>query len=70
MAHLIKPQDTKVVTKEGECQVSISLELTIKLDGDNLSISSPKEKVEEKEEMNWAIPDFSSGKKLNFGKQE
>ena len=73
MAQLIKPGDIKVVTKNNELFVNISLELNVKLDGNltNLNVSasgsSPMEKIEE-EKVNWAIPDFTPTNKLNFGK--
>ncbi len=74
MANLIKPGDVKIVTKNNEVFVNISLELNIKLDGNitNLGIeakSSQNNKVLE-DKVNWEIPDFSSGSgKLQFGKE-
>jgi hypothetical protein len=76
MANLIKPGDIKIVTKNNELFVNISLELNIKLDGSitNLSLSPEvlaQQAVQQKkqeEKVNWEIPDFSSGSKLNFGK--
>lgn len=73
MVQLLKPRDTKVVTKDGECHVTISLELIIKLDGEGISVSpnvSHEKKNDEKESnLKWTIPDFSGGNKLNFGKE-
>lgn len=76
MAHLIKPNEIKVVTKNNELFVNISLELNIKLDGNitNLNIgaqgSVPLANTEKEKEdkVNWAIPDFAPTNKLNFGK--
>jgi hypothetical protein len=74
MANLIKPGDIKVVTKNNELFVNISLELNIKLDGNvtNLNLNSdfgsqsiPKK---EEEKINWEIPDFTPSNKINFGK--
>ncbi len=74
MAQLIKPVQTKVVTKDGECQIAISLEVTINLNSDGLVSASavpvikPKEEPEEEEGI-YEIPDFSVSKeKINFGK--
>jgi hypothetical protein len=72
MPQLIKPGETKVVTKDGECHVSISLELTIKLEGDVVQVQALGAKAEpvpapKVEEPAWQIPDFSSGKKIKFG---
>lgn len=73
MPQLIRPGDVQIVTKEGECLVNIQMELTIKLDGSNLQIASvaaqataPSQQQEEK--VDWQIPDFGGGQKLNFGK--
>lgn len=74
MPQLIKPGETKVVTKDGECIVSIALELTIKLEGDGLQVKAqalPSQTAEvlpeKKEEPAWQIPDFASSKKVKFG---
>lgn len=73
MPNLIKQGEAKVVTKNGEVFVNITLELNIKLDGTNLQVvsggaaptvssNSPKQ-----EEVSWQIPDFTSNK-IDFGK--
>lgn len=76
MANLIKPGEVKLVTKNNEVFVNISLELNIKLDGNITSLGvdakatqAQAKKIEE-EKTNWEIPDFSSGGKLNFGKDK
>ena len=72
MPNLIKQGEAKVLTKNGEVFVNIALELTIKLDGSNIQIAnglagnSITEKKEDK--IDWAIPDFQSSDKLQFGK--
>lgn len=77
MAQLIKPQQVKVVTKDGEIEVSIVLELNVNLNVEGLaglavkaSDSTPVQvqKVAEPE-MEWAIPDFGTGEKIKFGKE-
>jgi hypothetical protein len=77
MANLIKPGDIKVVTKNNELFVNISLELNIKLDGNvtNLNLNSDVVQQQafqkkEEEKVKWEVPDFSSGNKLNFGKEK
>ena len=77
MANLIKPGDIKVVTKNNELFVNISLELSIKLDGNvtNLNLNSDVVQQQafqkkEEEKVKWEVPDFSSGNKLNFGKDK
>ena len=74
MASIIRPSETRVVTKDGECHVSIALEITIKLDGDGIVLAAnaqsaeQKKQQEEDDKVNFAIPDFSSTQKLKFGK--
>jgi hypothetical protein len=71
MVQLLKPHEVKIITKEGECQVSITLDLNINLNGEIAQVTTKvKQKEEEKEENVWEIPDFSSGEKINFGKNE
>lgn len=71
MPNLIKQGEARVVTKNGEVFVNIALELNIKLDGTNLMFNSNNSispgKKEDKDETNWAIPDFTSNK-IDFGK--
>lgn len=76
MVQLIKPAETKVITKNGEATLQITLDLNINLNSNGLSASvQPTEIKEEKEEKNeessdWAIGDFSPPKKkIKFGKK-
>jgi hypothetical protein len=71
MANLIKPGEVKLVTKNNEVFVNISLELNIKLDGNITSLgidakASKPNKIEE-EKVSWEIPDFSPSK-IDFGR--
>ena len=80
LAQIIKPNVVKILTKEGEVQVYITLELNINLNADNLKInaqsfveeSHEKEKKPkfEEDKVEWAIPDFGFSQKIEFGKQE
>lgn len=80
MAQLLKPNTVKVVTQDGELHVTISLELTINLNSDNLQInavpthvvpqaekSAAKQQI--KDEPMWEIPDFAPMPKVEFGKK-
>lgn len=61
-----------VETNKGECKIHITLELNINLNEGSVSVKAlPKNIPEEikEESVNWAIPDFDSGTKLNFGKK-
>jgi hypothetical protein len=65
MPQILRPQSTKVITKNGECLVSISLELTINLNSDGVKLSV---KESESDEQGMPIQDFASKKKIKFGK--
>jgi len=74
MPQLIKPNDVKIVTKDGEVKISISLDLNINMGeisgGVNILKSDVESKTTKKEEdkIQWAIPDFAPTEKINFGK--
>jgi hypothetical protein len=80
LPQLIKPQEVKVLTRQGECEVSIVLELNINLNADGLNVvAQAKQAIPEKKEVvkeekendfEWAIPDFGTSPKIKFGKQE
>ena len=80
LAQIIKPSAVKILSKEGEVQVSITLELNNNLNTDNIKInaqsfvedSHEKEKKTkfEEDKVEWAIPDFGFSQKIEFGKQE
>ena len=74
MPQVIKTPDTKIVTKNGECQLSISvepivIEITLNINGDGtVSMASTKEKPKPAEDpTNWIVPDFGA-RKVKFGK--
>jgi len=76
MPSLIRPNITKVVTKEGEIMVNIAIELTLNLNADGLQVgvggvvaqdaTESKKKIDEDDDVDWAIPDFKGS--LKFGK--
>lgn len=74
MPQLIKPNDVRIVTKDGEVKISISLDLNINMGeisgGVNILKSDVESKTTKKEEdkIQWAIPDFAPAEKINFGK--
>lgn len=76
MPNLIKPGEARVITKNGEVFVNISLELTVKLDGSNISVAAVGRSSESGQssadavsdsKVGWQIPDFTSSK-IEFGK--
>lgn len=77
MAALIKPGSVKVLAKDGEIQVSLTLDININLNTENMIFESKnrgdnnsiKEEIEIKEKIDWAIPDFDSLAKVEFGKK-
>jgi hypothetical protein len=79
LAQLLKPNNVKVVTKDGEMHVTISLELTINLNSDNLKVTAspsyvvPQAEQKAKKQVDdnpmWEIPDFAPMPKVEFGKK-
>jgi hypothetical protein len=79
LGQLLKPNIVKVVTKDGEMHVTISLELTINLNSDNLKVAvapsvvvpqmEQKVAIQKNEEPIWEIPDFGPMPKVDFGKK-
>lgn len=74
MGNRITTSDIKVVTKEGEVHLSITLDLNINLNGQingvgQVSAAEPKEE-EKKKETDYVIPDFSSLGRIKFGKSK
>lgn len=78
MAALIKPGTVKILTKDGEVQVSLTVDININLNTDglnfesknktnNYSVNNEKE-IEVQEKVDWMIPDFESTK-IDFGKK-
>ncbi len=74
MPQLITPAHIVTMTQDGEVKVTIVLELNINLNSGELSASLnaapkkgdlPKSKYEE---VDWSLPELSSGTKLEFGK--
>jgi hypothetical protein len=80
MAQLLKPQNVKIVTKDGEIVISLQLDININLNqlgvtniSENNSAVKPASKTEEfsstkDENLEWVIPDFKKSEKVNFGK--
>jgi len=76
MPQRIQPTHTKVITKDGECVINLTLDININLNSAGLSINGivsahNKEEVNN-EQVSWAIPEFKNeaGTKLKFGKKE
>lgn len=77
MAQLIKPNSVKVLAQDNEVKVSISLELTVNLNSDGLSVSATSAQISKEEDVkpfenktDWLIPDFDTSPIINFGKKE
>lgn len=77
MASLIKPGSLRVLTKDGEIQVSLTLDININLNTDNV-VFGVKNKEEnhsineqkEDEKIKWEIPEFEAPmEKVDFGKK-
>jgi hypothetical protein len=77
MAQRITPTKVVTVTKDGECHLVITLELNINLNSVNsggeavsASIQSHDRASVEEDNVDFTIPDFSSGGTFNFGKED
>ena len=77
MVQLLKK--TQVITKDGECQVNITLDLNIKIDSSGVAVSAAQSNQqraikEDDDQINWdaAVPDFKPKKKglMKFGKKD
>lgn len=77
MAQLIRPNNVKIVTQDGEVKVTIALELSINLNSDGLKISGSTTAERTNNELDtkvkadntvWEIPDFTPMPKVAFGK--
>lgn len=77
MAQRIVPQVIKTITKEGEIELVVKLELNINLNSDGLSVNphvssanKAEEVIEEEDEVHFPMPEFGPSKKIkNFGKK-
>jgi predicted transcriptional regulator len=77
MGNLIRPTQVHLVTKEGECQLNITIDLNINLNNGTVDFQSSRaNKIEKIDEENdddktvWAIPTFKSEDKVKFGKRK
>lgn len=69
MGDLIRAPKVHVVTKDGQCDIHITLDLNINVNG--LAGTKPVDKIEDSEEKtDWVIPTFKPAEKVKFGKKE
>ena len=78
MPQVIKTTETKIISKNGECEISIKIDpivieinLNVNADGTfnvNSARATAKEQPQDQEETHWAVPDFSSLEKVKYGK--
>ena len=74
MVRLLKKKDVQVVTKNGECEVHITLDLNISLNADGLQVGvsagQSKSSSDTDEDFEWAVPDFKpDSQQVDFGKE-
>jgi hypothetical protein len=78
MPQRITPVKVMSVSQDGECHLTITLELNINLTANGeigASLQAQSEKpsksrpIQEDDDVELTIPDFVSGMKLDFGKQ-
>jgi hypothetical protein len=75
MPQLIQPNKVitrEIVTKDGECTIHITLDLNINVNSSGVEVSVGKATQEKNDddEVQWAVPQFTSGQKVKFGKKE
>lgn len=70
MGELIKPSRVSIITKEGEYQLHIIVDLNINLNTGDLKADKPNREQEDDDKTIWAIPTFKSQDKVKFGKKE
>lgn len=65
-------RNVKIITKEGECNISLTLDINVNINNGAVSVVPTVTAVQkEEEETTWAIPQFSSQtNKIKFGKKE
>lgn len=76
MPSLIRPNEVRVTTTQGEVTLHITLDLNVNLNtggvvGVAVQAQAQPKKNEEEEKAHWAIPDFSEPNipKVKFGKE-
>ena len=71
MPELIRPSKVSILTKDGECEIHLTIDININMNavGETKSISSPALQ-EEDEKTIWAIPSFKSQDKIKFGNKK
>lgn len=77
MPQRIVPGSVKVLTQDGEVQVTITLELNINLNTDGVQVAAQATTEKKKDNTvslpeggDWLVPDFGASPKLDFGKRE
>jgi hypothetical protein len=75
MGDLIRPTKIRVVTREGECQLNITIDLNINLNTGTVDLQSAQankieKPIEDEDKTVWAIPTFKSEDKVKFGKRK
>ena len=75
MPHLIRPNITKVVTKEGEIVVHIAIDLNLNLNADGVQagvsgVQAASKPQKDEDEVDWAIPDFKMPGNIKFGEEK
>ncbi|MCK9459694.1 MAG: hypothetical protein M0R80_08650 [Proteobacteria bacterium] len=68
MVQKLVKQEAKVITKDGECKIQINIQLDINVNEHGVTVKASDDKIDES--IDWAIPDFTTGQKLKFGKEE
>lgn len=74
MAQVLKPSEVKIITKDGEIEITLKLDINININQNDIVVKSEgtvtkvKEEKKSEDKANWEIPDFGPSPKLKFGK--
>lgn len=74
MAQVLKPSEVKIITKDGELEITLKLDINININQSDIVVKSEgtvtqvKEEKKLEDKANWEIPDFGPSPKLKFGK--
>jgi hypothetical protein len=74
VAQVLKPSEVKIITKDGELEITLKLDINININQSDIVVKSEgtvtkvKEETKLEDKANWEIPDFGPSPKLKFGK--
>jgi hypothetical protein len=70
MVQLLKKNEVKVITKDGECEIHLTLDINLNVGDVNIKAEDVKceSKLKEEDKSHFLVPDFSS-ERIQFGQK-